>query len=53
MKIIRSQRLSDEKSSDDGHLLANIVNMNEPLHIEHQISNQSRDVRRRTTCRGL
>jgi hypothetical protein len=29
MKIIRSQRLSDEKSSDDGHLLANIVSLNE------------------------
>lgn len=30
MKIIRSQRLSDEKSSDDGQLLSNIVNLNEP-----------------------
>lgn len=30
MKIIRSQRLSDEKSSDDGQILANIVSLTEP-----------------------
>jgi hypothetical protein len=42
MKIIRGQRLSDEKSSDDGQLLSHIVSLNEPPMTELNLNSSHR-----------
>ena len=54
MKIIRSQRLSDQKSSEDeDNVIANLISVNEPHAAESNINASNRDITRRTTCRGL
>lgn len=52
MKVIRSHRLGDSGSSDDEQMLANFVNINEPA-LQPPIPQSTREIRRRTTCRGL
>lgn len=53
MKIVRSQRLSDDRSSDDGELMATIANLIEHTAIGSGNLSSPRGNKKRTTCRGL